>query len=377
MRRERISDEDSLRWLWPASRAARAIGDDVSWLDLTERQLTLARRAGALAMLPIALTERFSVELFVGDLAAALALAAEADAVTAATGTVLGPHIAFLRAAWGGNETEVRALMDASRNDVAARGEGLFLMGTELTSAVFLNSFGRYEEALAAAERAAEHPFELGLSTWVYPELIEAAVRSDQPDRAGGAFDRLEEIARAGDTDWLLGVVARCRALLGADDVAEGAYLESVERLGRTRIRVALARTQLLYGEWLRRAGRRMDAREHLRQAHEFFATAGMEGFAERTRRELIATGETVRTRSVDTVNELTEQERLIARLAAEGRSNPEIGAQLFISPRTVEWHLGKVFTKLGVTSRKGLRATAMAPAGAGLGWGLEVERGR
>ncbi len=325
-------------------------------------------------MLPIALTERVSVELFTGDLAATLALAAEAEAVTAATGNELSPHIAFLLAAWRGNETEARALIDAARTDVSRRGEGLWLMGTELTSSVFLNSYGRYEEALAAAERAAEHPFELGLSTWVYPELIEAAVRSDEADRAVPALDRLVEIARASDTDWSLGVLARCRALLGSDDEAEAWYRESIERLGRTRIRMALARTQLLYGEWLRRSGRRIDAREHLRPALEFFADAGMEGFAERTRRELAATGETVRARSVDTANELTAQETLIARLAAEGRSNPEIGAQLFISPRTVEWHLGKVFTKLGVGSRKGLRAT-MAPTGPGLGSGLAGTR--
>lgn len=376
MRSERIDDEDSLRWLWPASRAARAVGDDVSWLELTERHVRLARRSGALTMLPIALTERFSVELFIGDLASALALAAEADAVTTATGHGLSPHIAFLRAAWGGSETEARGLIDASRSDVSARGEGLWLMSTELTSAVFLNSYGRYEEALAAAEHAAEHPFELGLSTWVYPELIEAAARSDEGDRAVPALDRLAEIASASATDWALGVLARCRALLGSDDEAEAWYRESIERLGRTGIRMALARTQLLYGEWLRRSGRRIDAREHLRPALEFFANAGMEGFAERTRRELAATGETVRSRSVDTANDLTAQEALIARLAAQGRSNPEIGAQLFISPRTVEWHLGKVFTKLGVGSRKGLRAT-MSSTGPGLGSGLADTRRR
>jgi DNA-binding CsgD family transcriptional regulator len=368
MRSDPISDADALRWLWPASRAARAVGDDAGWLDLTDRHVRLARRTGALAMLPIALTERFSVELFTGDLAAALMLAAEADAVAAATGNALSPHIAFLLAAWSGSESEARALIEASRNDVAERGEGLFLMGTELTSAVFLNSFGRYEEALAAAESAAEHPFELGLSTWVYPELIEAAVRSDQMDRAGAALTQLEEIARASDTDWSLGILARCTALLAEDDVAEAAYEESIERLGRTAIRVALARTQLLYGEWLRRSGRRSDSRDQLRAAHRFFRDAGMEGFTERTRHELAATGETARARSVDTANVLTAQETLIARLAADGRSNPEIGAQLFLSPRTVEWHLSKVFTKLGVTSRRGLRATIVARTGPGLG---------
>jgi DNA-binding CsgD family transcriptional regulator/tetratricopeptide (TPR) repeat protein len=368
MTSEPFSDDDVLRWLWPAARAARAVGDDVSWLELTDRQVELARRTGALAMLPIALTERVSVELFTGDLAAALALAVEAEAVATATDTELSPHIAFLLAAWRGNETEARALIDASRTDVAARGEGVWLMGTELTSSVFLNSYGRYEEALAAAERAAEHPFELGLSTWVYPELIEAAARVDQAGRAVAALDHLVEIAGASGSDWSLGVLARCRALLAGDDEAEAWYRESVERLARTRIRMALARSQLVYGEWLRRTGRRVDAREQLRPALDFFTEAGMEGFAERTRHELAATGETVRARSVDTATDLTAQETLIARLAAEGRSNPEIGAQLFISPRTVEWHLGKVFTKLGVESRKGLRAM-LRPGGPGLGF--------
>ena len=350
------------------------MGDDVTWLELTDRHVRLARQSGALAMLPLALTERFSVELFMGDLPAALALAAESDAVAAATGTGLSPHIAFLRAAWSGSETEARALIDASRSDVSARGEGLFLMGTELISAVFFNAFGRYEEALVTAERAAEHPFELGLSTWVYPELIEAAVRSDHADRGAPALERLAEIATASGTDWSLGILARSRALLEGDDVAESLYREAIERLGGTSIRVALARAHLVYGEWLRRKGRRMDAREHLHPALEFFTQAGMAGFAERTRRELAATGETVRARSVDTASELTAQETLIARLAAEGRSNPEIGAQLFISPRTVEWHLGKVFTKLGVTSRKGLRAS-LAPTGPGLGLGRGESR--
>jgi DNA-binding CsgD family transcriptional regulator len=368
LRTDPLTDEEALRWLWPASRAARAVGDDAAWLELTARQVELARRTGALSMLSIALTERFTAELFVGDLPAALAVAAEAEAVTSATGHGLSPHIAFLRAAWGGREADARSLLDASRADVSARGEGLWFAGTELTTAVFLNAFGRYEEALAVTEGAAAHPFELGLSTWVYPELIEAASRLDEPGRAADALARLAEIARAADTDWALGVLARCRALLARDDDPEGAYRESLDRLGRTRIRVALARTRLVYGEWLRRQGRRVDAREQLRAAHEFFREAGMTGFAERTRHELAATGETARARTADTVVDLTEQEALIARLAADGRSNPEIGAQLYLSPRTVEWHLGKVFAKLGVTTRRELRTSALGSGGRGLG---------
>lgn len=368
MRSDPLDDQDALRWLWPASRAARAVGDDDAWLDLSARNVDLARRTGALSALSIALTERFTVELFVGDLPAALALAAEADTVTSVIGHGMSPHIAFLRAAWGGDETEARALLDANRTDVSARGEGLWLAGAELTSSVFLNAFGRYEEALEVAERAAAHPYEVGLSTWVYPELIEAAARSEQPARGADALARLTEIALASGTDWALGVLARCRALLTDGDDAEGLFRESLDRLARTRIRVALARTRLVYGEWLRRQGRRIDAREQLRAAHEFFREVDMEGFAERTRRELAATGETARARTVDTANDLTEQEALIARLAAEGRSNPEIGAQLYISPRTVEWHLGKVFTKLGVTTRRELRDSARGSLTRGLG---------
>lgn len=356
LRTDALDDQSSLRWLWPAARASRAVGDDVAWLDFTDRLVDLARRTGALAVLPMALSERFTAELFTGDLAAALALAAEADAVSEATGHGQSPHIAFLRAAWSANEPETRALLDSSHDDVFARGEGLWLTGTELTTTVFFNSLGRYEEALSVAENAAEHPFELGLSTWVYPELIEAASRSDRAERGAAALRRLAEIANAAGTEWSVGVLVRCRALLAADDDAEALYIESIERLSRTRIRMALARTNLLYGEWLRRMGRRVDARARLRPALDFFDEAGMTGFAERARRELAATGETVHSRSAGPTNELTAQEALVARLASEGRSNPEIGAQLFISPRTVEWHLGKVFAKLGVTSRRGLR---------------------
>jgi ATP/maltotriose-dependent transcriptional regulator MalT len=202
------------------------------------------------------------------------------------------------------------------------------------------------------ADVAAEDPHELGLSTWVPTEIIEAAVRSGEPERTAGPLLRLQEISRAAGTDWALGVEARSRALLSEGAAAERLYLEAIERLGRTRIRVALARAHLLYGEWLRRQRRRMDARAQLRIAHQLYSSMGMEGFAERARRELQATGETVRRHSVKTRGELTAQELQIARLANDGLSNPEIGARLFISARTVKYHLGKVFTKLDISSR-------------------------
>ena len=351
-RDEPMSEEDTLRWLWLACRIARALGDDASWDELTDRQVQLARSAGALSLLPIALIERFGVQLFVGDLDAAASLVAEAEAVVEATGSQLAPQGAIALAAWRGREAEASALIQASRQEVERRGEGLWLIATEWASAVLFNGLGRYEDALAAAEQAAEDPHELGVSTWVPTEIIEAAVRSGAPERAAGPLRRLQEISRAADTDWALGVEARSRALLSEGEAADRLYLEAIERLGRTRIRVALARAQLLYGEWLRRQGRRMDAREQLRIAHQLYSSMGMEGFAERARRELQATGETVRKRSVETHGELTAQEMQIARLANNGLSNQEIGSRLFISARTVKYHLGKVFTKLDISSR-------------------------
>jgi DNA-binding CsgD family transcriptional regulator len=351
-RDEAMSEEDTLRWLWLACRIARAFGDDASWDELTDRQVQLARNAGALSLLPIALIERFGVQLFVGDLDAAASLVAEAEAVVEATGSQLAPQGAIALAAWRGREAEASALIQASRQEVERRGEGLWLIATEWASAVLFNGLGRYEDALAAAEQAAEDPHELGVSTWVPTEIIEAAVRSGAPERAAGPLRRLQEISRAAGTDWALGVEARSRALLSDGEAAERLYLESIERLGRTRIRVALARAQLLYGEWLRRQARRMDAREQLRIAHQLYTSMGMEGFAERARRELQATGETVRKRSVETHGELTAQEMQIARLANNGLSNQEIGSRLFISARTVKYHLGKVFTKLDISSR-------------------------
>jgi DNA-binding CsgD family transcriptional regulator/tetratricopeptide (TPR) repeat protein len=354
-RDEPMADEEALRWLWLACRVARAMGDDAGWDELTLRHVQLARGAGALSVLPIALTERFSVQLFLGDLTAAAALMAEAEALVDATGSHLAPQGAISLAAWQGRHEEATRLMDASRDAVENRGEGLWLTSMEWTSAVLYNSLGRYEEALSAAQKAAEHPLELGVSTWVHTELIEAAARTGQSDRALGALERLHEISSASGTDWALGVEARSRALLSEGRVAERLYLEAIERLGRTRIRVALARAHLLYGEWLRREHRRVDAREQLRAAHGAYAAMGMEAFAERARRELMATGEKVRKRSLVAVEEFTPQEVQIARLAGDGRTNPEIGAQLFLSPRTVEWHLRKVFTKLDITSRREL----------------------
>ena len=299
--------------------------------------------------------ERLPADLFCGRIGAAVALAAEADAVVEATGSDVALRGAIALANWRGQDTEARALVEAGRRGVMQHGEGLWLVATDWGNAVRYNGLGRYDDALVAAERAAGDPCGLGTPMWLLADLVEAAARSGKPERAVGPLERLTEIAEANGSDWALGFLARSRALLGEGQAAERLYREAIDRLGRTLIRVAHARTLLVYGEWLRRENRRVDAREQLRAAHATLSDIGMEVFAERARRELLATGETVRKRTVETLDNLTPQELQIAQRAAEGRTNPEIGAQLFLSPRTVEWHLRKVFGKLGISSRRQL----------------------
>jgi DNA-binding CsgD family transcriptional regulator len=356
-RAESLAEEDELRWLWLACHVARALGDDVAWDELTERQVELARRAGALAVLPVALDDRIHADVFCGRLALARSLVAEADAILEATRSHAALRGAILLANCRGDENAARALMLARRQDVMRRGEGLWLAATGWGDAVRYNGLGRYDDALAAAERASEDAQGLGAPMWLLADLIEAAARAGKADRATVPLERLTEIAEASGTNWALGLLARSRALLGQGAAAEPQYSTAIERLGATRVSGMLARTHLVYGEWLRRENRRVDAREQLRVAHDVLTETGMEAFAERARRELLATGETVRKRSIETLDELTPQEVQIARLAAGGQTNSEIGAQLFLSPRTVEWHLGKVFGKLGIGSRRELRA--------------------
>jgi DNA-binding CsgD family transcriptional regulator len=243
--------------------------------------------------------------------------------------------------------------------DLVARGEGAGLGVIPWASALLYNGLGRYEEARLAAQQ--DGAYELLFSAWALVELIEAAVRSGEPELAADAFSQLSETTGAAGTDWALGIEARSRALLSDDEAAERLYREAIERLARTRIRPELARTHLLYGEWLRRLKRRLDAREQLRTAHKMLAAMGMDAFAQRAARELGASGETARKRSVESLDQLTAREAQIARLARDGLSNPEIGARLFISPRTVEYHLHKVYGKLDITSRNELAGGAGA----------------
>src|SRR5271166_991703 len=351
-RSESLSTEEELRWLQLACRTAVDLWDDEAWEALSIRHVTLARDAGMLSELPIALNTRVGVHLNAGELAAAASLVDEVEMIIEATGSQIVPYGAVGLAAWQGREDPAAQLFEASMKEVLRRGEGVGLTAIAWARAQLYNSLGRYTEALSAAEQASEHPEELLFSTWGLVELIEAAARSGKRQRAADALERLTESTRACGTDWALGVEARSEALVSDGEVAERLYREAIDRLGRTRVRGALARAHLLYGEWLRRETRRSDAREQLRKAHQMFTAMGAEGFAERARRELLATGETARKRSVETTNRLTAQETQIAELAREALSNAEIGARLFISPRTVEYHLGHVFTKLGINSR-------------------------
>jgi DNA-binding CsgD family transcriptional regulator len=350
-------DGRDLPWLWLACRVAPELWDDESWDALTLRQERLARETGALTVLPVAASGRGGLCVHVGDFATAAVLVEEADTITEATGTARLRYTSLVLAAWRGREAEAMPLIEASVRDATVRGEGRAISLAQYATAVLCNGLGRYEDALEPAQRACASG-DLGLEAWGLIELIEAGARAEQPELAAAAHAQLAERTRPAGTDWALGIEARSRALLHGGAQAEVAYREAIECLARTRVVVHLARAHLLYGEWLRREHRRVDARDQLRRAHDMFSRIGAEAFAERARRELLATGETVRKRTVETVNELTAQEAYVARLARDGRTNPEIGAQMFISPRTVEWHLSKVFTKLGIGSRRELRAT-------------------
>ena len=350
-----VSTEEVLRWGWLAPVAAVMVWDYDTCLAVATRGVQLAREAGALTVLAVSVNVMAQAVALSGDLDRAALLVAEADSVTEATGTQVAPYGALVLGGIRGRAAETTALIDATIEGSTAGGQGTAVQYARWARSILLNGLGRYEEAMAAAQEASDDTPELFVSVWAAIELLEAATRTDRPELARAAHDRIAAATAVASTDWALGVRARSRALLSDGDSAEGLYSEAIERLGRTRLRPELARAHLLYGEWLRRANRRVDARVQLRTAFDQLTAIGMEAFAERAGRELAATGERVRKRNVETRDELTAQEAQIARLARDGLSNPEIGARLFISPRTVEWHLRKVFSKLGIHSRREL----------------------
>jgi DNA-binding CsgD family transcriptional regulator len=355
---DEVSLEEVLRWGWLATAAAVTVWDFDACLTIAAREVELARDSGALAVLAVGINVFTQAVALAGEFGKASLLIAEADAVVEATGTAVLPYGALVLAGLRGREAQASRLIDATVTDATAGGQGTAVQYARWASSILLNGLGRYEEAMGAAKDASDDAPELFVSAWALSELIEAASRSEQTAMASDALGRLAEHAQARPTDWGLGMVARGSALLSDGEQAERLFQEAVERLGGTRLRPELGRAHLLYGEWLRRENRRVDARIQLHRAHDLFTTIGMEAFAERARIELGATGETVRKRTTETRDELTAQERQIAQLARDGLSNPEIGARLFLSPRTVEWHLRKVFTKLGIRSRRELPST-------------------
>jgi DNA-binding CsgD family transcriptional regulator len=365
--------DENPRWLWFACPVAPEplaldLWDDETWHELATRAVRICRDAGALAVLPQALTYRASMHVLAGEFAAASALMDEAYAIAEATGNAPLRYPSMLLAAWRGDEARALEVIDACVQDGRARGLERTLGFAQCLTALLYNSLGRYQDALAAAQSArayfpADHLDDLGPLGWALVELVEAGVRSDNRDVASDALRQLAERTQASGTDWALGIEARSRALLSEGETADRLYRKAIERLAGTRIRVELPRARLHYGEWLRHQRRRVDAREQLRSAYDAFASMGAEAFAERARRELTATGEKLRKRGDETRDELTPQEVQIARLARGGLTNVEIAAQLFISPRTVEWHLGKVFAKLEISSRMGLHDALLEPA--------------
>jgi len=354
---DNTTSTEKLRWLWHGTVLAYELWDDEAAEVLSGIHVATARERGALSELALALSSRTPALVFSGDHDAAAAAVAEAEGVQQATGIRAAPYGALIFSAWhGADGRRTKDLIQIAIREARSRGEGIGVTVSEYAHAVLCNGLGEYEEAMVAALRAVEDPAELVAHSWGLTELVEAAVRTGHVDVAADAMRRIERKSRSSATDWALGIEARSRALLSREPDAEELYQEAIERLTRTRVRAELARAHLVYGEWLRRTRRRADARGELDIAFEMFTAMGAVAFAEQARRELLATGATVRKRSAEARDELTAQELQIARLARDGHSNPEIGAQLFISARTVEWHLSNVFGKLDITSRRQLR---------------------
>jgi DNA-binding CsgD family transcriptional regulator len=351
-----MPEEDVLRWGWIAPMASHVTWDSAGSSAIYERQAKIVRNAGALAELPVYLSSWALDKAWNGDLAGARLLIAESDAVAAATGSQLPPFAALRLLSMEGKEADTCALIAATIEHATARGQGLAVRVAQWAASVLYNGLARYGEAAAAARQVTANDIDPYPQMWALPELVEAASRVGAIELANEALGRLVEVTDPAGTDWALGTQARSRALLSDSESADRLYQEAIERFGRTRLRPELARAHLLYGEWLRREGRRVDAREQLRMAHDMLGEIGMEAFVGRARRELVGTGEKVHRRSPLIRDELTAQEEQIARLARDGISNREIAGTLYLSSRTVEWHLRKVFMKLGISSRSQLQ---------------------
>ncbi|MFI1439120.1 helix-turn-helix transcriptional regulator [Streptomyces fructofermentans] len=339
-----------------AQSLALEVWDDEAWEDLTAGAVHQARAEGALAVLPLALDGRACFHVFSGEFDAAAAEIAEVSAISAVTGAPDVINAALVLGGWKAQQVQNLDRREATIKEAGSRGEGRVLGLADYAAAVQYNGLGRYDAALAAATSACRYE-DLGTYGWALVELIEAASRTGEPTAAAGALAELAERTSASGTAWARGTEACAQALLSDGPAAQALYQEAIEALGSCRMVMPLARARLLYGEWLRRESRRQESRTHLRSACEVFDQAGADCFAERARRELSVTGDTVRKRTVGADLELTKQETQIARLAEKGHTNAEIANQLFISPRTVEWHLGNIFAKLGVSSRRHLHA--------------------
>lgn len=349
-----------LRSMWLMTLTALHLWDDDQWSMLSARYVELARTSGALSELPLALSTRAMMLSFTGDLDGLAVLAEEQAAVTEATASQLSPYSGMCLAAVRGRRDESYSLIGSTAERGPSKGEGISVAVAEWTRAILHNGLGEYAQAMAAAQRALdlqEYPDRHypGIANWAAAELVEAAARRGETEVAIEAADWITEMTAASGTNWARGVGARSKGLVAQGAEAETQFREALASLQQTSVDAELARTRLLYGEWLRRERRRTDARSQLRMAYRMFEEMGMEAFAERARRELQATGETARKRTVSTENTLTAQEAMIARLARDGLSNPDIASRLFISARTVQYHLHKVFSKLAINSRSQL----------------------
>ncbi len=364
-RNSKADHEKDLRWLYLASWIAMDLWDDESWHDLADRQLRLVRESGAISLLPVALCLRSRLHVAAGELSEGESLIAESEAATDAMQSPFDPLPKSYYVALRARYAHARRLLDSgsARQRSSGGGNGISITAAAFGNAVLANGTGRFDEALEAGLLAVMPPVGLGWANWALPEVIEAGTRSSARPAATTAMQQLAENTRAAGTDWALGIEARSRALLSSGAQAETLFQEAIDRLGRTPMRVDLARAHLLYGEWLRRDDRRKKARERLQTAYDMFTAMRVEGFAARAARELEAADGVARETTTDPAESLTAQELQVATLARDGYTNPEIGTRLFISPRTVEWHMSKVFAKLGITTRRALRDALPRPA--------------